>query len=126
MENAASQNLCDLREYVDVDEELYSDNECSLRAQAILDYMKDPAEHLVIKSSVIDYGSTLILAGDKVHVQLPNENIDENYRVISAEYSVDGQTQELGITLELGREAVMIADYMYALKSKLDKVNRLR
>ena len=85
-----------------------------------------PAEHLVIKSSVIDYGSSLILAGDKVHIERPNENVDEYFRVISAEYFVDGQTQELQITLELGREAVLLADYMYALKSKINKVNRLK
>jgi hypothetical protein len=126
VEDYPSQALYGLREFVDTDDELYSDNECNLRAQAILDYMKDPAEHLTAKSSVIDYGTTLILAGDKVHVELPNENIDEDFRVISAEYFVDGQTQELEITLELGREAVLLADYMYALKSKINKVNRLK
>jgi len=82
-ENAASHNLYGLREYVDIDEELYSDNECNLRAQAILDFMKDPAEHIVVKSSVIDYGASLILAGDKVHVELPNENVDGDFRVIA-------------------------------------------
>jgi hypothetical protein len=31
-------------------------------------------------------------AGYKVHVELPNENIDRDFRVISAKYSIDGQT----------------------------------
>jgi hypothetical protein len=86
----------------------------------------DPAEHLVVKSSVIDYGSTLILAGDNVYVELPNENIAGDFRVISAEYSVDGQTQELEMSLELGSEPVLLADYLYALKSKVNKVNKLK
>jgi hypothetical protein len=97
-----------------------------LRAKAILAYMKAPAESLTVKSTVIDYGQTLILAGDKVHIELPNENVDENFRVISAEYFVDGQTQELEIILELGREAALLADYMYALKSKVNKINKLK
>jgi hypothetical protein len=121
-----SQYSYGLREYVDTDDELYSDNECELRAKAILAYLKSPAEMLTVKSTVIDYGQTLILAGDRVHVELPNENVDEDFRVISAEYFVDGQTQELEITLELGREAILLADYMYALKSKVNKINKLK
>jgi hypothetical protein len=39
-ENAASQNIYRLREYVDVDEEPYSD---TLEPQAILEYMNDYA-----------------------------------------------------------------------------------
>jgi hypothetical protein len=108
-ENAASQNLYGLREYVDIDEELYSDNECSLRAQAILDYMKDPTERLIVMSSVIDYGLTLILAGDKVHVELPNENVYGDFRVVSAEYSVDGQTQERGDDFRTGERSAIIS-----------------
>jgi len=32
----------------------------------------------------------------------------------------------LEITLELGKEAVLIADYVYSLKSKSNKVNKLK
>ncbi len=39
---------------------------------------------------------------------------------------MDGETQELSIKLELGREAPMLADYMYALRSKVEKVNRVK
>lgn len=126
VENAASQNLYGLREYVDIDEELYSDNECALRAQATLGHMKNPTECLIVKSSVIDYGSTLILAGDRVHVELPNENVYGDFKVVSVEYLVDGQTQELEMTLKLGREAILLADYLYALKSKIQKINKLK
>lgn len=125
-EDTASQNTYGLREYTDTDDELYSDFECSLRAKAVLANLKAPAEILTINSTVIDYGTSVILAGDKIHVQLPNENIDEDFRVVSAEYTVDGVTQELSIKLELGREAPLLADYVYALRSKVDKVNRVK
>jgi hypothetical protein len=41
-EDGASQNTYGLREFVDTDEELYSDNECAARAKAILAQLKDP------------------------------------------------------------------------------------
>jgi hypothetical protein len=125
-EDGASQNTYGLREYVDIDDELYSDNECDLRARAVLDNMKDPAENLLVKSTVIDYGTLPLLAADKVHAELPNEYIDEDFCVVSADYNLNGVTQELEITLELGREAPLLADWMYALRSKLNKVNRLK
>ncbi|MEM2118868.1 MAG: hypothetical protein QW840_01960, partial [Candidatus Bathyarchaeia archaeon] len=67
-EDSASQTAYGLRELVEVDEELYSNSECSLKAQALLDHLKSPVESLTIRSTVIDYGDTPILAGDKVSV----------------------------------------------------------
>ncbi|MGB9671846.1 MAG: hypothetical protein ACPLZY_01715, partial [Candidatus Norongarragalinales archaeon] len=72
-EDTASQNAYGLRELTETDEELYSDNECLLRAKALLAHLKDPVEYLTIKSTVIDYGNTPLLPGDKIHVTLPNE-----------------------------------------------------
>jgi hypothetical protein len=123
-ENAASQSAYGLRELVEVDEELYSDNECMLRAKAILNNLKDPAEYLTVRSTVIDYGNTPLLPGDKVHVTLPNENVDGDFRILSVEYHVDAKTQTLEITLELGREQPLLADYLYALRSKTDHLSR--
>jgi hypothetical protein len=114
------------RDYVDTDEELWSDNECMLRAKAVLAQLKDPAESLTIRSTVVDYGSTPLLPGDKIHVVLPNENVNGYFRILSVEYSVDGKTQTLEITLELGREKSLLADYVYALRSKVDRVNRYK
>lgn len=123
-EDTGSQSVHGLRELVEVDEELYSDNECMLRAKAVLDHLKEPAEYLTLRSSVIDYGDAPILSGDKIHVTLPNENVDSDFRVLSVEYFVDARTQTLELTLKLGREQPLLADYLYALRSKTDSLSR--
>ena len=103
-EDAGSQSSYGLRELVEVDEELWSDDECASRANALLANLKDPAESLTLRSTVVDYGSTPLLPGDKVHVTLPNEGVDGDFRILSAEYNVDAKTQTLETVLELGRE----------------------
>lgn len=123
-EDSASQADYGLRELVDVDEELYTDNECALRAKAILNHLKNPAEHIAVRSTIIDYGNTPILPGGKIHVVLPNENVDADFRILSVEYHVHASTQTLEITLELGRETPLLADYLYALRSKTDHLSR--
>jgi hypothetical protein len=125
-EDLASQSNYGLRELVEVDEELYSDNECQLRAKAKLAHLKDPAEYLTIKSTVIDYGAAPVLPGDKIHVALPNENIDADFRILSIEYHVDAKTQTLELTLELGHEMPLLADYLYALRSKTSHLSRYK
>ena len=92
----------------------------------LLNYLKDPAEYLTIRSTVIDYGTTPLLPGDKIHVTLPNENVDADFRILSVEYHVDARMQTLEITLELGRETPMLADYLYALRSKTDHLSRYK
>jgi hypothetical protein len=125
-EDSESQSIYGLRELADVDEELYSDNECSLRAKAQLAYLKDPAEYLTVQSTVIDYENTPILPSDKIHVTLPNENLDADFSILNVEYRVDAKTQTLEITLELGREQPLLADYLYALRRKTDHVSRYK
>ncbi|MEM3697113.1 MAG: hypothetical protein QXQ94_06400 [Candidatus Bathyarchaeia archaeon] len=125
-EDSNSQSTYGLRELTETDEELYNDNECTLRAKAILNHLKNPTEHLTVKSTVIDYGNTPLLPGDKIHVTLPNENVDADFRIESVEYDVDAKTQTLEITLELGREGPLLADYLYALKSKTDHVSKYK
>ena len=125
-EDVGSQLVYGLRELVEVDEELYSDNECMLRAKAILNYLKDPAEYLTVRSTIIDYGDTPLLPGDKIHVTLPNENVDADFRILNIEYFVDAKTQTLEITLELGREQPLLADYLYALRSKMGHLSRYK
>ncbi|MEM3463705.1 MAG: hypothetical protein QXL91_02475 [Candidatus Bathyarchaeia archaeon] len=123
-EDTASQSLHGLRELVEVDEELYSDNECLLRAKALLDHYRNPAESLIVKSTVIDYGDTPILAGDRVYVELPDIGVSGYFRVESVEYHVDAGAQTLWLTLKLGREAPLLADYLYALKAKTEHLSR--
>jgi len=115
-----------LREIVEVDEELWSDAECDSRAKALLAMLKSPAEKLTLRSTVIDFGDLPILAGDTVHVELPNENVNGDFRVSSVEYFVDAKTQTLETSLELGREAPLLADYMFALRSKMDHLSRYK
>jgi len=124
-ENSGSQTNYGLRELVEVDEELHSDNECDLRAKALLDHLSDPAEFLTVRSTCLDYGTNRLLPGDKIHVTLPNENIDSDFRIISVEYRVIASEQTLEITLELGKEKPLLADYLYGLRATTVTVEKL-
>jgi hypothetical protein len=115
-----------VRELVEVDEELHSDNECDLRAKALLAHLENPAEYITVRSTVIDYGTDTLLPGDKIHVTLPNENIDADYRIISVEYRLNAATQTLEIALELGKETPLLADYLYTLQSKSSSLARYK
>lgn len=125
-EDTGSQASFGLRELVEVNEEYASDIECESHAKAMLANLKDPQESLTLQSTVIDYGSTPILAGDKIHVTLPNEGVNGDFQVLSVEYLVDGKTQTLETTLELGREKPLLADYVYALRSRTDRLSRVK
>jgi hypothetical protein len=125
-EDAASQSNFGLRELVEVDEELWSDDECTSRAKALLTKLKQPAESLTLRTTVLDYANTPILPGETIHVTLPNENVNGNFRVASAEYNIDAKTQTFETILEMGRETPMLADYVFALRSKLDHVSRYK
>jgi len=114
------------RELAETDEELHSDNECLLRAKALYNHLSSPAEYIRVVSDVIDYGNTPILAGDRIWVTLPNENVDGYYRVISVEYRLIAETQTLEMTLELGKEPPLLADYLYALRSKTGSLARYK
>jgi len=106
----------DLREYAETDEELHSDHACELRAKALLDYLKDLAEHITAGTTVLDYGTNRLQPGDKIHVTLPNENVDADFRILPVEFLVSGEDQTLEITLELGKEKPLLADYLYGLR----------
>jgi hypothetical protein len=114
------------RELAETDEELHSDNECLLRAKSLYDHLSSPAEYIRVTSDVIDYGSTPILGGDRIWVTLPNENVDGYYRVISIEYRLIAETQTLETTFELGKEPPLLADYLYALRSKTGSLARYK
>jgi hypothetical protein len=125
-QDTGSRSAYGLRELTETDEELKSDNECLLRAKALLDYYSQPTEHLTIKSTVTDYGNTPLLPGDKIYVSLPNENVSGYFRIESAEYRVSARTQTLEITLELGREMPLLADYLYLLKARTESLSRYK
>ena len=125
-DDTTSQSSIGLRELVEVNEELCSDLECESHAKALLSNLKDPAETLTVQSTVIDYGTTPILAGDKINITLPNEGVNADFRILNAQYKVDGKTQVLEVTLELGREKPLLADYVYALRSRTDRLSRIK
>jgi len=124
-QNSSSQTNYGLRELVEVDEELHSDNECDLRAKALLDHLSEPAEFLTVRTTCLDYGTNRLLPGDKIHVTLPNENIDSDFRIITVEYRVIASEQTLEITLELGKEKPLLADYLYGLRATTVTVEKL-
>ncbi len=125
-QDSASQVSYGLREFVDTDEELWSDIQCALRARAILASTKDASEYISLKSTVIDYGNIPLFPADTIAISLPNENINTSFRILSAEYRIKAKNGELEISLELGREKALLADYVYALRSKVDRVNRYK
>ena len=126
-EDTSSQAAFGVREYVETDEELWTDNECDLRVKALLDFLKDPDVFLTVKSSVFVYNDTPVLPGDKLKVWLPNEGISDTYfRVDSAEYELpEGATDRLEMTLELERVRPQIADYLYGLRTFTVNVEKL-
>lgn len=124
-EDVSSQNQYGLRELTETDEELHSDNECNLRAKALLNHLSSPAESLKIETTCLDYGTNPLLPGDKIHIILPNENIDSDFRIISVEYYVIATEQTLEITLELGKEKPLLADYLYGLRATTVTVEKL-
>jgi hypothetical protein len=71
-----------------------------------------------------NYGTSPLLPGDTVHVALPNEGVDADFRIANIEYTVDARTQTLETVLELGRETPLLADYVFALRSKTDHLSR--
>jgi hypothetical protein len=88
--------------------------------------LSSPSEYIRVYSDVIDFGTTPILAGDKIWTTLPNENVDGYYHVTSVEYRLIAETQTLETVLELGKEPPLLADYLYALRSKTGSVSRYK
>jgi hypothetical protein len=125
-EPTASQSAYGIRELVEVDEELHSGNECNLRAKALLAHLESPVDYITVRTSVLDYGTSVLLPGDKISVTLPNEKINTDYRIISAEYRVNAATQTLEVVLELGKETPLLADYLYTLQSKSSSLSRYK
>ena len=115
------------RELSDTDDELHSDNECLLRAKALYDYLSGAAEYIKASSTVIDYGTTPLLPADRILVTLPNENVNGYFRIGSpVDYHLRAKDQTLEIGLNLGKEPPILADYLYALKSRTGSLSRYK
>jgi hypothetical protein len=126
-EDIASQTQYGLRERPpEIDEELHSDKECEYRAKALLDFLKGPIITPKARSTVIDYGLTPILAADKTHITLPNENVDADYPIISAEYKLNGENQTLEVELDLVKEPLLYADFIYGFRKAIQKLDKYK
>jgi hypothetical protein len=126
--NAIAENITDpndIREMTETDEELHSDVECLARANAYLDWLKDEAELLTLQTEILDLGNNRVQPGDMQNVVLPNENINKSFRVTSIDYVLD-EEQELPITIELGKETLLLADYLYRLRKETSIMARLK
>jgi hypothetical protein len=122
-ESAASQGAYGLREFPPVvDEALTSDTACSLRAQAIINSMKNPRASFKVDSTCLDYGRTPVLAGDTLPIVLPNENVNASYVVESAEYEAVGDAL-LTTKFELSQHVPQYADYIFALRREAHRLN---
>ncbi len=60
-----------------------------------------------------------------MHVHLPTEGVDSDYRVENVEYRVGAEDGELEATLELGKEPPQLADYIYGLRPYTVNVEKL-
>jgi hypothetical protein len=126
-EDATSQGLYDVIErQPEIDEELHSDAECDYRAKALLDFLKGPSIMPTVRSTVIDYGTTPILAGDKGHIVLPNENVDADYRLTAVEYRFNVTELTLEIKLQLEKEQLLLADFIYGFRKSILKLDKYK
>lgn len=123
VENITDPN--DIREYAETDEELQSEEEVEVRAKALLDWLQDEAEFLTLETEILDFGSNRLQPGDVQPVVLPNENVDDSFRILTVDYEL-GETQELPIRIELGKERFLLADYLYRLSRETSALARLK
>jgi hypothetical protein len=114
------------RDYFETDEELVTDTECDYRAKALLAYLKDAAEYIALSTTLYDYGSTPLQAGDMQHVPLPNEHVADYFRCEYVEYRLpESDPTILETTMALGKEPPQIADYLYGLRTHTVNVEKL-
>ena len=69
---------------------------------------------------------TLELELDKEIDSADCTDAEKEFITLLAAYNVNAKTQTLEIGLELGREPPQLADYVFALRSKLDHVSRYK
>jgi hypothetical protein len=80
---------------------------------------------LNITSDVITYDTNPPLAADRVHVHLPNENVDSDFRIESIDYKVVSKSATLTLSIELGKAPPVLADYLYGLRTFTVNVEKL-
>lgn len=84
---------------------------------------KSPAESLTISNTVIDYGNSPLL-GAKISITLLRENVDVIFGLLAPSVLWMGKHRSCRLLWSLG--GASLADYMYTLKSKVNKINKLK
>jgi hypothetical protein len=88
-------------------DELTSDAECQLKAQSLVDFLKEPIESL----NMTVVGDNNLTPGDKIHVAISNDNLDAYYRILEVRHRVEDVKWDS--LLKLSNEPKMI-DYIFA------------
>jgi len=106
-EDSTSQGLYGVRMCEPItDDSLASDDECVKKAQSLLVYYKDRVTTLTLTT----FGDNNFKPGDKLHVVLSNDNIDDYFRILEVRHTlrdVYWQTELL-----LSNEPIMV-DYVF-------------
>jgi len=124
-QDATSQGKYGRRDLSDIYDELHSDSACELRAKSLLDYLEEYGQHILIDSDVIDYGNNHIHAADKTNVQLPNENLNANFRLNWIEINAI-PNQVLDMRLQCGITPPLWLDYVYESRRRIGALSRAR
>jgi uncharacterized protein (UPF0248 family) len=106
-EDATSQTLYGVRMPEPItDESLASDDDCTKKAQSLLAYYKDRVTTLTLTT----FGDNDFKPGDRLHVVLSNDGIDDYFRILEVRHTLQDvlwQTELL-----LSNEPIMI-DYIF-------------
>jgi hypothetical protein len=97
-----------------VDDSLQSDDECTKKAQSLLAYYKDRVTTLTLTT----FGDNNFKPGDKLHVVLSNDNIDDYFRILEVRHTLQDvlwQTELL-----MSNEPIMI-DYVFRKMFEVQK-----
>lgn len=122
-QNLASQAAHGRRDLSDIYEELHSDNACELRAKSLLDWLEEYGQTVELESDVIDYGNNHIHAADKINIEIPNENIDLDFRIDAIEINAIPE-QLLNMRLRCGITPPLWLDYVYETRNRADILMR--
>lgn len=119
-EDAASQAAYDTRETSFTFPDLFSDAECTRRADALLAWLAESLQSTVAETDVLVFQDRPLLAGDTLHHHISNLNVDGDFRVNRALYQLRSENgKSLKVIMELGNQPQLMADWLAALKRKV-------
>jgi len=99
-----------------VDESLTSDAECTAKAESLIILQKDP---VVSMENVLTDGNHLLYAGDRQRVIVPNDGIDEYFRIVKIEDVIGPDAWDAILTLSNEPQTI---DYVFQLLEQARKM----